>query len=77
MRGLRVLDRVFYRPLKDQQILPQEQISLLFPNIEEILDIHTRFYNNMKAKRKEGPVVGEIGDLLYSMVSLLVLILLN
>ncbi|XP_054285231.1 rho guanine nucleotide exchange factor 12 [Macrosteles quadrilineatus] len=67
VRGLKVLDRVFYRPMKEQQVLPQEQIQLLFSNLEEMLEIHSRFNNSMKAKRKEGPVIGEIGDLLYSM----------
>ncbi|XP_046676809.1 rho guanine nucleotide exchange factor 11-like isoform X3 [Homalodisca vitripennis] len=67
VRGLKVLDRVFYRPMKEQQVLPQDQISLLFANLEEMLDIHSQFNNSMKAKRKEGAVVGEVGDLLYSM----------
>lgn len=69
MRGLKVLDRVFHRPMKEQQVLPPDQISLLFANLEEMLDIHSQFNNSMKAKRKEGAVVGEVGDLLYSMVS--------
>lgn len=65
-----MLDRVFYRPMKEQQILASDQLQLLFANLEEMLDIHSQFNNSMKAKRKEGPVIGEIGDLLYSMVSM-------
>uniref|UniRef100_A0A1B6C0U4 Rho guanine nucleotide exchange factor 12 n=1 Tax=Clastoptera arizonana TaxID=38151 RepID=A0A1B6C0U4_9HEMI len=67
VRGLKVLDQVFYRPMKEQQILPSDQLQLLFANLDEMLVIHSQFNNTMKAKRKEGPVIGEIGDLLYSM----------
>lgn len=71
VRGLKVLDKVFCRPMKEQQILPPDQIQLLFANLEEMLDIHSQFSSSMKVRRKESVVVGEVGDLLTSMVSLL------
>ncbi|XP_075211643.1 rho guanine nucleotide exchange factor 2 isoform X3 [Lycorma delicatula] len=67
VRGLKVIDQVFYRPVKEMQILPPDQIQLLFANLEEMLVIHSRFNNSMKCKRKESPVVGDIGDLLLDM----------
>lgn len=69
VRGLKVLDQVFYQPLRDSSILPAELSTLVFANLEEMLDIHSRFNNSMKAKRKESPVVGDLGDLLLEMVS--------
>ncbi|KAF6215352.1 hypothetical protein GE061_010104 [Apolygus lucorum] len=66
VQALRVLDQIFYKPMKEQQILPQDQISLLFSNLEEFLTFHSQFNTSMKAKRKENVVVGNISDLLLS-----------
>ncbi|KAL1124679.1 hypothetical protein AAG570_001303 [Ranatra chinensis] len=64
VRGLKVLDQVFYRPIREQLVLPPDQLELLFANLEEMLIIHSQFNNLMKAKRKESPIVGDIGMLL-------------
>ncbi|XP_073986570.1 rho guanine nucleotide exchange factor 2 isoform X3 [Rhodnius prolixus] len=67
VRGLKVLEQVFYRPMRDQQILVQDQMQLLFSNLEEMLTFHSQFNNSMKSKRKENPVVGDVGQLLLDM----------
>ncbi|KAF4522084.1 hypothetical protein B566_EDAN004069 [Ephemera danica] len=67
VRALRVLDQVFYRPLCESHILPSEQIALLFPNLNSMLEIHSGFNNAMKARRKETPLVGDISDMLLNM----------
>ncbi|KAI5741903.1 hypothetical protein M8J77_000951 [Diaphorina citri] len=67
VRGLKVLEQVFYHPMRDPQILPPDLSSLLFANLEEMLDIHSTFNNSMKLKRKESPVVGDVGELLLDM----------
>nr|XP_018910906.1 PREDICTED: rho guanine nucleotide exchange factor 11 isoform X3 [Bemisia tabaci] len=67
VRGLKVLDQIFYQPMKEAAVLPQDQIQLLFSNLEEMLVYHSGFNNCMKAKRRETPVVGDIGDLLLDM----------
>ncbi|XP_049947782.1 rho guanine nucleotide exchange factor 12 [Schistocerca serialis cubense] len=67
VRNLKVLNQVFYRPMLENQILPPDQIQLLFSNLEEVLEIHSQFNNGMKRKRSESPVVGELADLLLSM----------
>jgi len=69
VRALKVLERIFYRPLSENQILPQEQLVLLFPNLGEMLDIHSNLNSAMKLKRKESPVVGNISELLLNTVS--------
>uniref|UniRef100_A0A0A9WXR4 Rho guanine nucleotide exchange factor 12 n=1 Tax=Lygus hesperus TaxID=30085 RepID=A0A0A9WXR4_LYGHE len=66
VQALRVLDQIFYKPMKEQQILPQDQISLLFSNLEEFLTFHSQFNTSMKAKRKENVVVGNISELLLN-----------
>lgn len=68
VRKLKVLDQVFLKPMQEWQILPADQVQLLFQNLEEMLDIHSRFNSSMKAKRKEDPLVGDIGDILLVMV---------
>lgn len=54
--------------MQENQILPADQLHLLFQNLEEMLDIHSRFNNAMKAKKKEDPLVGDISDILLAMV---------
>ncbi|KAF8764682.1 Rho guanine nucleotide exchange factor 12 like protein [Argiope bruennichi] len=67
VRNLKVLDKVFYKPLLQEQLLPPDFLNLLFPNLEEMLEIHTTFNNKMKARRKTEPVVGDIGQLMLEM----------
>ncbi|XP_042905451.1 rho guanine nucleotide exchange factor 11 isoform X2 [Parasteatoda tepidariorum] len=64
VRNLKVLDRLFYKPMLQEQLLPSDFLNLLFPNLEEMLEIHTTFNNKMKARRKEEPVIGDIGQLM-------------
>uniref|UniRef100_A0A8D9EQ02 Rho guanine nucleotide exchange factor 12 n=1 Tax=Cacopsylla melanoneura TaxID=428564 RepID=A0A8D9EQ02_9HEMI len=67
VRALKVLDQVFYVPMRDSQILPPDLSNTLFSNLEEMLDIHSVFNNSMKQKRKDSPLVGDIGELLLDM----------
>lgn len=69
VRNLKVLHQLFYQPMTEQQILQPDQLTLLFQNLEEVLDIHSRWNNMMKIRRHEsGPVVGNVGDMLLLMV---------
>lgn len=67
--GLKVLERVFHRPMKERQILPQDQLQLLFANLEQMFELHSQFCNAMKAVRKENQVVHNIGHVLLNTVS--------
>ncbi|XP_014249554.1 rho guanine nucleotide exchange factor 11 isoform X3 [Cimex lectularius] len=62
--GLKVLDRVFYKPMQEQHILSPDQLQLLFANLEEMIAFHSQLNSVMKEKRKENPIVGEVGQLL-------------
>lgn len=55
--------------MKEQQILPEDFLQLLFPNLEQILTIHLQFNSLMEAKKKENPVVGNVGDILLKTVN--------
>lgn len=67
VRNLKVLERVFYRPLLDHGF--SDLVNLLFPNLPEMLDIHGRFNALMKARKREQPAVESVGDILVAMVS--------
>lgn len=67
VRALRVLSHVFHKPLLESQVLPLDQIQLLFSNLDEMVTIHSRFNQAMKRKKKENPCVGDVGDLLLDM----------
>ncbi|KFM79191.1 Rho guanine nucleotide exchange factor 11, partial [Stegodyphus mimosarum] len=67
VRNLKVLDRLFYKPMLQEQLLPPDFLNLLFPNLEEMLEIHVTFNNKMKARRKMEPVIGDIGQLMLEM----------
>ena len=41
---------------------------MLFANLEDMLEVHEQFNTALKAKRKEAPLVGDIGPVLLEMV---------
>ncbi|XP_022258451.1 putative leucine-rich repeat-containing protein DDB_G0290503 isoform X2 [Limulus polyphemus] len=68
VRNLKVLDRLFFKPLQQEKLLQQDLLDLLFPNLEELLKIHSRFNSIMKTKRREQPVIQDIGDIMLQML---------
>lgn len=44
-----------------------DEVALIFPNIKEMLDVHTKFNKEMKRRRREDPLVGNLGDMLVNM----------
>ena len=73
MRTLKVLDRLFYRPLLEHAQgglqIPRDLVDRLFPNLDEVLAWHVRCNQRMKDKVKTtGFPVGSIGDILAEMV---------
>lgn len=51
----------------ETQVLPMDQIQLLFSNLDEMVTLHSKFNQAMKLKKKENPHVGDVGDLLLEM----------
>ncbi|XP_025200480.1 rho guanine nucleotide exchange factor 11 [Melanaphis sacchari] len=66
IRGLKVLEHVFHRPMRELQVLPQDQLQLLFANLEQMFELHSQFCNAMKAVRKDNQVVQNIGHVLLN-----------
>ena len=69
MRTLKILHRLFHYPIRQQQLLPQDITNKLFANLEVMLEIHEAFNTALKNKRKESPLVGDIGPVLLDTVS--------
>lgn len=55
--------------MKDEGGLNQEELSAIFPNLHEILDIHLSLNKSLNdLKKRDGVVVKEIGPVLADMV---------
>lgn len=67
VRNLKVLYKIFYKKIQDSQTLKPEELSLIFPNIKEVFDIHNEINRDMKRKRKEDLLVKDIGELMLKM----------
>jgi len=67
VRILKVLDRVFRRPLLESGLMPREVVDRLFPNIDEVLAVHASYNNAMRNMVKGGFPIGNIGELLGDM----------
>ncbi|XP_076335104.1 rho guanine nucleotide exchange factor 11-like isoform X2 [Tachypleus tridentatus] len=67
VRNLKVLDGLFFRPLQQEQLLPSDLLQLLFPNLDEMLEIHGGFNKMMKIRRHEEPIIGDIGEMMLQM----------
>ncbi|XP_064107436.1 uncharacterized protein LOC135216228 isoform X5 [Macrobrachium nipponense] len=67
VRVLKVLKHLFQVPMEEAGFLPRDQLDMLFPNMDQILEIHTMFNQAMKKRREEEPFVTKVGDLLINM----------
>ena len=66
---LKVLDSVFRRPLIETGRMPREFVDRLFPNLDEVLGLHSKFNSAMKLRVKQGFPIGDICDILIEMFS--------
>jgi len=40
VRVLKVLQRIFYQPMHDETWISRDLVELLFPNIDELVELH-------------------------------------
>ncbi|KAM3873274.1 rho guanine nucleotide exchange factor 1 [Diretmus argenteus] len=67
VRMLSVLQTVFSKPLEREEILTTTELATIFPNLDEIIDMHYTFYENLKKLRLEnGFIVKSIGPTLLN-----------
>ncbi|XP_077382413.1 rho guanine nucleotide exchange factor 1 isoform X2 [Festucalex cinctus] len=53
VRMLSVLQMVFSKPLEREELLTATELTAIFPNLDEIIEMHYNFYENLKKLRLE------------------------
>ncbi|XP_053468058.1 rho guanine nucleotide exchange factor 1b isoform X2 [Ictalurus furcatus] len=53
VRMLSVLQTVFSRPLEREAIVDSTELATIFPSLDEIIEMHYAFYENLKKLRQE------------------------
>ncbi|XP_061919906.1 rho guanine nucleotide exchange factor 1b isoform X2 [Entelurus aequoreus] len=53
VRMLSVLQMIFSRPLEREELLTATELAAIFPNLDEIIEMHYNFYENLKKLRLE------------------------
>ncbi|XP_068592575.1 rho guanine nucleotide exchange factor 1 isoform X1 [Cebidichthys violaceus] len=51
VRMLSVLQMIFSKPLEREELLTSTELSAIFPNLDEIIEMHYNFYENLKKLR--------------------------
>ncbi|XP_036372012.1 rho guanine nucleotide exchange factor 1-like [Megalops cyprinoides] len=70
VRMLSVLQNVFFRPLERKEIMTLTELAAIFPSLDEIIDMHYNFYDNLKNLRQEGGfIVKAVGRTLLNRFS--------
>ncbi|XP_076868856.1 rho guanine nucleotide exchange factor 1 isoform X3 [Brachyhypopomus gauderio] len=60
VRMLSVLQTMFSRPLERDAIITSEEVSAIFPNLDEIIEMHYAFYETLKKLRQDDGYVVKI-----------------
>ncbi|XP_054667302.1 rho guanine nucleotide exchange factor 1 [Grus americana] len=67
VRMLRVLLEVFYQPMLREGFFDEQELSNIFPSLEDLVEVHTLFLDSLKKLREESDyVISEIGDVLLA-----------
>lgn len=66
VRNLKVLSKVFYRPMLKFNVMSKQHINQLFPNLDELIKIHVSLMESMMKKQEESSeeVITCIGDVM-------------
>ncbi|XP_059363819.1 rho guanine nucleotide exchange factor 1-like [Carassius carassius] len=60
VRMLSVLQTVFSRPLERNEIMSITELATIFPSLDEIIEMHYTFYENLKKQRQEDEYIVKI-----------------
>ncbi|XP_077645912.1 rho guanine nucleotide exchange factor 1 [Lonchura striata] len=67
VRMLRVLLELFYQPMLREGFFDEQELSTIFPSLEDLVEVHTAFLDSLKKLREEsGFIIAEIGDVLLA-----------
>ncbi|XP_048116215.1 rho guanine nucleotide exchange factor 1b isoform X3 [Alosa alosa] len=70
VRKLTVLQMVFARPMEREGLMTPEEVAAIFPGLDDIIELHNAFYENLKILRQEdGYIVKTIGPTLLNRFS--------
>ncbi|XP_020614021.1 rho guanine nucleotide exchange factor 11-like isoform X1 [Orbicella faveolata] len=65
VRNLKVLNKVFYRPMMKMNVMSRQYINQLFPNLDALIKIHVSLMKSMMKRREESEeVIVCIGDVM-------------
>ncbi|MFT7800608.1 rho guanine nucleotide exchange factor 1 isoform X3 [Arapaima gigas] len=53
VRMLSVLQMVFFRPMEHTEVMTGPELNAIFPNLDDIFEMHYAFYENLKKLRQE------------------------
>ena len=65
--NMKTLERVFRTPLLDSGLMPQDVVERLFPNLDEVIQIHSSYNSAMRSLKRGGFLIMEIGEMLSDM----------
>ncbi|KAK7147357.1 hypothetical protein R3I94_010009 [Phoxinus phoxinus] len=60
VRMLSVLQTVFSRPLEREEIMSVTELATIFPSLDDIIEMHYAFYENLKKLREEDDYIVKI-----------------
>uniref|UniRef100_A0A3P8YTZ9 DH domain-containing protein n=1 Tax=Esox lucius TaxID=8010 RepID=A0A3P8YTZ9_ESOLU len=66
VRMLSVLLTVFWKPLEKAELMDTTELSTIFPSLDEIIELHYAFYENLKKLRQDTFIVKTIGTTLLN-----------
>nr|XP_028562777.1 rho guanine nucleotide exchange factor 11-like [Podarcis muralis] len=66
LSSLRIVAVLFYQRLHTEKLLSQEELTLIFPDLRELIKIHGSLLGKMRDLLEKGPLTKKIGDLLLS-----------
>jgi len=64
VKDVQILINSFLVPIRQRNLLKQNEIESLFANVESILPVNQAMLDDFLARQKENPVIEKIGDIL-------------
>ncbi|XP_014663458.1 PREDICTED: rho guanine nucleotide exchange factor 28-like [Priapulus caudatus] len=63
-RTLKVMQKIFLEPMRIELNFSNDIINRVFPNLDELLELHTAFLQNLRERQRHAAAIDEIGDIL-------------
>ncbi|XP_041464034.1 rho guanine nucleotide exchange factor 18-like isoform X6 [Lytechinus variegatus] len=64
LRTLKIMQKIFSYGMQNELHMDQGLIKKVFPMLDEIVDIASKFYDRLQKRQKEAEVIERIGDIL-------------